>query len=61
MPDTEPPQHPEPAPTAAPRRKHRRVRTEPPPGTELYPVEEPDRHAEGENDARMREDKPPHY
>ncbi len=55
MPDTDP------APLPPPQRKRRRARTEPPPGSDPFPVEEPDRHAEGENDARMREDKPPHY
>jgi hypothetical protein len=59
LPDTDPSPVPEsPVPR---RRRHRRVRTEPPPGSDPHPLEEPDRHAEGENDARMREDKPPHY
>lgn len=48
-------------PLPPPRRRHRRVSTEPPAGSDPTPVEEPDRHDEGENDARMREDKPPHY
>jgi hypothetical protein len=50
-----------PAPLPPPRRKHRRARTEPPPGSDPFPIEEPDRHAEGENDARLRGDVPPHY
>lgn len=57
MPRIEPP---EPEPGHG-RRRHRRVRTEPPPGSDPEPLEEPDRHAEGENDARLREDVPPHY
>jgi hypothetical protein len=48
-------------PAPRPRRKHRRVTTPPPPGSDPTPLEEPDRHAEGENDQRLREDKPPHY
>jgi hypothetical protein len=43
------------------RRRHRRVTTPPPPGSDPEPLEEPDRHAEGENDARLRDDVPPHY
>jgi len=43
------------------RRRRRRVSTPPPPGSDPEPLEEPDRHAEGENDARLRADKPPHY
>jgi hypothetical protein len=46
---------------AAPRKRARRVTTPPPPGTDPSPQSEPDRHAEGENDDRMRLDKPPHY
>lgn len=50
------------APAAAPlRRRHRRVTTDPPPGSDPAPIEEPDRHDPGENDERMRGDKPPHY
>jgi hypothetical protein len=37
------------------------VTTEPPPGSEPAPAPEPARHAGGENDDRMRTDKPPHY
>lgn len=44
-----------------PRRRRRRVTTEPPPGSDPTPVEEPDQHPEGENDTRLRDDKPPHY
>jgi len=51
----------EPAPPERRPRRHRRVTTEPPPGSDPEPLEEPDRHAEGENDARLREDVPPHY
>jgi hypothetical protein len=44
-----------------PRRRRRRVTTPPPPGSDPTPAEEPDQHPEGENDARLRDDKPPHY
>ena len=45
-----------------PRPRHRkRVTTEPPPGVDPTPSSEPPRHALDENDARLREDKPPHY
>jgi hypothetical protein len=37
------------------------VKTEPPPGTDPSPAPEPGRHVRGENDDRMRSDKPPHY
>jgi hypothetical protein len=37
------------------------VRTEPPAGTDPEPTGEPERHAEGENDERLRGEKPPHY
>jgi hypothetical protein len=37
------------------------VTTPPPPGSDPEPVEEPEQHPEGENDARLRDDKPPHY
>jgi len=46
---------------ASRRRRHRRVTTPPPPGSDPEPVEEPDQHIEGENDSRLRDDKPPHY
>jgi hypothetical protein len=49
-----------PAPAARPRR-HRRVRTEPVPGSDPTPMPEPPRHASDENDARLNADKPPHY
>lgn len=42
-------------------RKRRRVKTEPPPGSDPAPAAEPDRHAETENDERLRAEKPPHY
>jgi hypothetical protein len=44
-----------------PPRRRRRVTTKPPEGSDPTPQQEPDRHAEGENDARMRQEKPPHY
>ncbi|MGN6326714.1 hypothetical protein [Pseudolysinimonas sp.] len=50
---------PEERPEARPRR--RRVTTAPPAGSDPAPQQEPERHAEGENDARLRQDKPPHY
>lgn len=59
MPDTDPNTGSVPLPQ--PRRKPRRARTEPPAGSDPTPVEEPDRHAEGTNDARLRDDVPPHY
>lgn len=43
------------------RRKHRRVRTEPVPGSDPNPQPEPPRHADDENDDRLRADKPPHW
>jgi len=49
-----------PPPTRHPRHR-RRVTTEPPPGTDPAPAPEPPRHVRGENDDRMRTDKPPHY
>jgi hypothetical protein len=54
---------PEPGPDSAARRaRHRRrVTTDPPPGTDPAPAPEPPRHIRGENDERMRIDKPPHY
>jgi hypothetical protein len=46
----------------APRARHRRrVTTDPPLGTDLTPAPEPPKHVRGENDERMRMDKPPHY
>lgn len=43
------------------RRTGRRVTTDPVPGTDPSPSPEPERHASGENDARLREDVPPHW
>ncbi|MET0161202.1 MAG: hypothetical protein ABW204_00975 [Microbacteriaceae bacterium] len=43
------------------RRPHRRVRTEPVPGSDPNPAPEPRRHTSSENDARLRADKPPHW
>ena len=42
-------------------RKRRRIRTQPAPGSDPTPPGEPPRHAENENDARLRLDKPPHW
>ena len=39
----------------------RRVSTPPPEGTDPHPDAEPDRHGDGENDERLRGEKPPHY
>ncbi|WP_394769956.1 hypothetical protein [Lacisediminihabitans sp.] len=50
----------EPAPGKPPR-KRRRVTTTPVPGADPSPPSEPQRHAEGENDERLRVDKPPHW
>ncbi len=44
-----------------PRKRRRRVTTQPPEGSDPTPATEPPRHARGENDDRMRGDKPPHY
>jgi hypothetical protein len=45
-----------------PRRRARRATTVAPPGSDPAPAErEPERHAEGENDDRLRREKPPHY
>jgi hypothetical protein len=44
-----------------PRRPHRRVTTQPIAGTDPSPQAEPPRHAENENDDRLRADKPPHW
>ena len=41
--------------------KGRRVTTNPPPGSDPTPAPEPPPHPKGENDERMRGDKPPHY
>lgn len=48
------------------RRARRRVTTAPPPGSDPAPARapltaEPERHGAGENDDRLRADKPPHY
>jgi hypothetical protein len=43
------------------RRKHRRVTTKAVPGTDPEPQKEPPRHEGGENDERLRQDKPPHW
>ena len=55
-----PPHTPEPD-SKRPERRRRRVRTDPPPGTDAQPVAEPERYDEGENDERLRGEKPPHY
>lgn len=52
---------PDPGPPEPRRRRHRRATTPPPVGSDPTPIEEPDRHPEGENDARLRADVPPHY
>lgn len=44
-----------------PKRKHRRVRTPAVPGSDPNPQPEPPRHAENENDERLKADKPPHW
>ena len=43
------------------KRKHVRVTTEPPVGSDPNPAPEPPRGSSTENDARLRADKPPHY
>ncbi|GAB2985045.1 hypothetical protein GCM10027282_25740 [Frigoribacterium salinisoli] len=43
------------------RRAGRRVTTDPVPGTDPTPAPEPERHSSAENDARLREDVPPHW
>ena len=43
------------------RRRRRRVKTEPVPGSDQSPPKEPQRHADGENDERLKADKPPHW
>jgi hypothetical protein len=42
-------------------KRHRRVRTDPVPGSDPEPQPEPPRHSSGENDERLRADKPPHW
>jgi len=47
---------------AAPRKPpRRRATTAPPAGSDPHPAPEPERHAETDNDARLRAEKPPHY
>lgn len=43
------------------RRKHRRVRTEPVPGSDPNPAPETPRHTSGENDEQLKRDVPPHW
>jgi hypothetical protein len=43
------------------RRRHRRERTDAAPGSDPAPTPEPPRHSSGENDERLRADKPPHW
>lgn len=43
------------------RRRRRRVRTDAVPGSDPNPQPEPPRHSAGENDDRLRADKPPHW
>lgn len=43
------------------RRRGRRVRTEPPAGSDPTPSPEPPRHASTENDEQLKRDKPPHW
>lgn len=45
----------------SPGRTRRRIRTDPPPGTDPHPEPEAERSAGTENDYRLRADKPPHY
>ena len=42
-------------------RRRRRVTTQPAPGYDPAPGPEPARHRDGENDARLRGDVPPHW
>ncbi|KQO63402.1 hypothetical protein ASF23_03825 [Curtobacterium sp. Leaf261] len=42
-------------------RRSRRVTTAPVPGSDPHPAPEPERHGDGENDARLRGDVPPHW
>ncbi len=48
-------------PPVAPRRRHRRVTTAPPVGSDPEPSAEPERHTLTENDERLKQEKPPHY
>jgi len=50
-----------PAASSQSRRKHRRVTTEPVPGTDPNPAPEPPRGTGTENDARLKQDVPPHW
>ncbi|MEQ1736882.1 MAG: hypothetical protein ABL886_10840 [Rhodoglobus sp.] len=43
------------------RRRGRRARTQAPAGSDPNPTPEPGRHAESENDERLKRDKPPHW
>lgn len=49
------------SPLVVRRRGGRRVTTDPVPGSDPSPAPEPERHAAGENDARLRADVPPHW
>lgn len=42
-------------------RRHPRITTQPTPGSDPTPPKEPPRHAETENDERLKQDKPPHW
>ncbi len=42
-------------------RRHRRVSTRAVPGSDPNPQPEPARHSSGENDERLKADKPPHW
>lgn len=42
-------------------RKHRRVSTDPVPGSDPNPQPEPSRYSGEENDDRLKADKPPHW
>ncbi len=42
-------------------RRRRRVTTKAVPGSDPTPQNEPARHAENENDERLKADKPPHW
>lgn len=48
-------------PAVPERRRGRRVRTEPVPGSDPSPQNEPPRFAEDDNDDRLTADKPPHW
>lgn len=43
------------------KRKHLRVTTDAPQGSDPSPTPEPRRAKRGENDAQLKADKPPHY